>query len=111
MSANMDDRRGHNRWTARFAMRVAGAFFLAAVVVMALLGVSVVDVNRSARVFFIYWTIFFFFLLCAIAIAMLDAIVTIGKFRTEHAKLRTVFRRELDKQHDAGQQESEQRHE
>ncbi|RJP26072.1 MAG: hypothetical protein C4520_01200 [Candidatus Abyssobacteria bacterium SURF_5] len=97
----MNDNRGQSRWTARLLMRTIGAGILAVVVVMALLGVFVLDLTKSVNAFFIFWSIFFFLLLMAIVIAMLDALATIGKFRSETAKMRAVFHPEPEKR-DAG---------
>lgn len=91
----MNDERGKSRWTARFLLRSAGIVALLVVIVMALLGAYVFDFANSARTFFVYWSIFFFFLLGVIAVAMFDAIITMAKFRKEHSRLREAFRREF----------------
>jgi hypothetical protein len=89
------DARGKGRWTLRFVLRSAGIAALAIVIPMALLGAYVFDLADSARSFFIYWTIFFILLLSAIAIAVVDTLLTIVRFRKEHMKLRKAFRRGL----------------
>ena len=94
----MNEKRGHKQWTARYAMRVIGAGVLAVVVLMFVLGVFVLDLTQSVNTFFIFWSVFFLLLLAAIIIAMLDTIATIGKFRKEHAKLRSFFHHELHEQ-------------
>ncbi len=50
------------------------------------------DTRSSLRLFFVYWTVFFALLLGAIALAVLDALVTMVKFRKEHMELRKTTR-------------------
>jgi hypothetical protein len=88
-------RRGEGRWTTRFVVRLVGLALLAVVVIMALLGAYVLDFSASARSFFIYWSVFFVLLMSVIAVALFDTVATIVRFRKEHAKLRSAFRREL----------------
>lgn len=79
-------------------MRMIGAGAIFVVLIMAYLGAFVLDLTASALAFFIYWSVFFFLLLLAIGIATLDALATIGKFKNEHARLRSFFQQELDEQ-------------
>jgi small-conductance mechanosensitive channel len=97
----MHKKRGWDQWSARFAMRLIGTGILAVVIVMAFLGAFVLDLTKSFTAFFIFWTVFFLLMLTAIAIAMLDALATIGKFRREHAKLRSTFHRKLSENDDS----------
>jgi cobalamin biosynthesis protein CobD/CbiB len=104
--AGMKKKRITDQWTARRAMRMIGAGAIIIILIMAFLGVFVLDLTTSALAFFIYWSAFFLLLLLAIGIAMLDAVATIGKFKNEHAKLRSFFQQELEEQ-DSNQQRSE----
>lgn len=97
----MSKKRAWDQWSARFAMRLIGAGILAVVVIMAILGAFVLDLMKSFTAFFIFWTVFFLLLLAAIVIAMLDALATIGKFRQEHAKLRSTFHRKFNENNDS----------
>jgi hypothetical protein len=107
----MNDKRGQSWWTARRAMRAAGASILALVVLMAVLGVFVLDLTTSVNAFFIFWSVFFLLLLLAIIIAMLDALATVGKFRGEHARLRSVFHGEAPQENDSRGDIRERKHE
>lgn len=103
----MKKSRGHSEWTPRLVMRLAGAVVLAAVLLMAVLGVFVFELKMSANAFFIFWSVFFLLLLIAIAIAMLDALATIGKFKIEHDKLRSAFQKEPEGNLNSWRRESE----
>jgi hypothetical protein len=92
---------GKSRWTPRGILRTTGIAALVIVILMALIGGHALDFTGSPRSFFIYWTVFFILLLSAIALAVLDAIATIVRFRKEHTKLRNTFRRELREGKDA----------
>ena len=101
----IDDRRQKGQWTARTALRLIGAVILVIVGLMALLGGFVLDLTTSPALFLIYWTVFAILLLAAIIIAMFDAVATIGKFKKEHAQLHDLFKQEIDKENDNGQQD------
>jgi biotin transporter BioY len=88
-----DDVRGRRQWTARRALRLAGASTLAIVVLMMLLGVYVLDLSASPRIFFAYWGIFFILLLCVIVLAVFDALATMGKYRGERTRLHEALKR------------------
>jgi len=79
-------------WTVRRALRTLGTITLVISLFMALFGAYGIDYTAFARVFFIYWTMFFVMLMSAVGIAVLDVLMTIVKFRKEHAELRTEFR-------------------
>ncbi|GAB4353517.1 MAG: hypothetical protein Kow0099_37770 [Candidatus Abyssubacteria bacterium] len=87
------DTRGPRRWTMRFTLRVFGVVTLAVVVVMALCGAYVIDFDDAQGEFVTYWTVFFFLLLGVIVLAMLDAALTMVRFRKEHERLRREFGR------------------
>lgn len=87
------DVRGRRQWTARRALRLVGVSTLAIVVLMMLLGVYVLDLSASPRVFFIYWGVFFILLLCVIVLAVFDALATVGKYRLERTRLHEALKR------------------
>lgn len=78
-------------WTVRRVVRTIGAITILISLFMALYGAYGIDYTASARVFFIYWTIFVVMLMSAVGIAVLDILMTIVKFRKEHAELRREF--------------------
>lgn len=76
------------RWTPRRLLRLVGIAAIALSLLMAVFGAYGLGTKVSARVFYIYWTVFFFFLMSAIALAVIDALVTMVKFRREHRDLK-----------------------
>ena len=78
-------------WTVRRVLRTVGAITIVISLVMALYGAYGIDYTASARLFLIYWTIFVVMLMSAVSIAILDILMTIVKFRKEHADLRREF--------------------
>ncbi|MFQ5551971.1 MAG: hypothetical protein ACE5FJ_12125 [Gemmatimonadales bacterium] len=87
-----DKRRG---WTPRRVLRWVGTAAIGIAFLMALFGAYRVGSKVSTRVFYVYWTVFFFFLMSAIALAMFDALVTIARFRKEHKELQKTARHTL----------------
>jgi amino acid transporter len=75
----------------RRVLRTAGTITLVISLFMALFGAYGIDYTASAKLFFIYWTIFFVMLMSAVGIAVVDILMTIFKFRKEHADLRREF--------------------
>ncbi len=80
------------RWTPRRLARWTGAVAIVTALFMALFGVYGPPNDLSPKAFWLYWTIFFFFLMCALGLAMIDATITIVTFRKEHADLRWTAR-------------------
>lgn len=54
---------------------------------MAIFGAYGLGTGVAPKTFYVYWTVFFFFLMGAIALAILDALVTMVKFRKEQKNL------------------------
>jgi hypothetical protein len=80
------------RWTPRRVVRWTGAVAITTALLLALFGAYGPPRDYSVDAFWAYWTIFIFFLMGAIGLAMIDAMITIMKFRKEHADLRTMGR-------------------
>ncbi len=80
------------RWTPRRVVRWAGVAAIVTALFLAVLGAYGPPRDLAPKAFWVYWTIFFFFLVCAIGLAMIDATITIMKFRREHADLRRMAR-------------------
>ncbi len=74
-------------WTPRRVFRWVGAAAIGIALLMALFGAYGLGSKVSIRVFYIYWSVFFFFLMCAIALATLDALATVVWFSKEHMEL------------------------
>jgi hypothetical protein len=80
------------RWTPRRVVRWTGSVAIVTALFLAVFGAYGLPKGLAPRAFWIYWTIFFFFLMVAIGLAMTDAMITIVKFREEHADLRRMAR-------------------
>ena len=88
----MDNEASKDRgWTVRRVLRAAGTSTLVISFFMALFGAYGINYTASARLFFIYWTIFVVMLMSALSIAILDILMTIARFRKGHADLRREF--------------------
>ncbi len=90
------------RWTPRRVLRWVGAGAIGICLLMAFFGVYGLGPKVSLEVFYAYWSAFFFFLMCAIALATIDALATILRFRKEHNELRRAFRRTPSDDSDVG---------
>ena len=89
------------QWTLRRVFRWVGITNLAIVVIMALYGVYGLKTTISARMFFVYWSVFFLLLMGAIVLAMFDALATMAKFKKEHENLRDSIRSHLQENSDS----------
>ena len=76
------------RWTPRRVVRSAGTTAISTAALMALYGAYGLGVEVSARAFYIYWTVFFVFLMGALALAIMDALITVAKFKQERESLK-----------------------
>lgn len=83
----MGEADGRSRWTPRRVVRSAGIVAILISALMTLFGAYGPPADFSPKAFWVYWTIFFFFLMGAIGLAMVDAMITIVKFRKEHRDL------------------------
>lgn len=79
-----------SRWTPRRVVRSAGVVAILISALMTLFGTYGPPADFSPKAFWVYWTIFFLFLLGALGLAMVDAMITIVKFRKEHKDLREM---------------------
>ena len=79
-----------SRWTPRRVVRSAGIAAILISALMTLFGAYGPPRDFSPKAFWVYWTIFFIFLMGAIGLAMVDAMITIVKFRKEHSDLREM---------------------
>jgi hypothetical protein len=78
----------NTRWTPRRIVRSAGTTAISTAVLMALYGAYGLGVEVSARAFYIYWTVFFVFLMGALALAIMDALITVAKFKQDRESLK-----------------------
>ncbi len=92
------------RRTARRVVRRVGSIAIGTALLMALFGAYKVGSEVSTKVFYVYWTIFFVFLMSAIALAMFDALLTMVKFRKERGKLQKTAIQELAGKEDGPRQ-------
>jgi Kef-type K+ transport system membrane component KefB len=91
----METAEQRRRRTPRRVLRRVGSIAIGTALLMALFGAYKVGSEVSPKVFYVYWTIFFVFLMSAIALAMLDALLTMIKFRKEREKLKRTAIQEL----------------
>jgi len=99
----MGDEEKRPRWTPRRVVRWTGTTAITTSALMAIFGAYKVGTNVSPRVFYVYWTIFFFFLMGAIALAMVDGMITIVKFRKDHIELKRITRQAVQNDKNANQ--------
>ena len=88
----MGEAKKRPRWTPRRVARWTGAVAIVAALFMAVFGVYGLPNDISPKALWLYWTFFFFFLMCALGLATIDAMITIVTFRKEHADLRRMAR-------------------
>ena len=100
----MEAEEQRRRRTARRVVRRVGSITIGTALLMALFGAYKVGSEVSTKVFYVYWTIFFVFLMSAIALAMFDALLTMVKFRKERGKLQKTARQELAGKEDGPRQ-------
>ena len=91
-SVVMDTDKKKAGWTPRRVVRWAGTISIAVAFFMAIFGAYGFGKDVTPRFLYIYWTIFFLFLMIAVALAMIDALITMAKFRKEHSDLRQMAR-------------------
>ena len=89
-TAMVDDAKKSRGWTPRRIVRSIGTISIVTSLVMALIGAYGLGASVSAKVFYIYWSVFFLFLFAAVMMATIDALVTMVKFRKEREDLKKM---------------------
>jgi hypothetical protein len=98
-------------WTPRRVVRWTGTIAIALASIMAIYGAYGFDVDVAPKVLYIYWSIFFFFLMAAVALAMFDALITMAKFKKAHSDLRQMARDAVQESMEANQIKANSPHE
>lgn len=99
----MDTEKKKSGWTPRRVVRWMGTIAIAGAFLMAIVGAYGFGTDVTPKFLYIYWTIFFLFLMAAVALAMIDALITIAKFRKEHNDLKRMARDAMRDSADANQ--------
>lgn len=98
-------------WTPRRVVRWAGTTAIVTALFMAIIGAYGFGADVTPKFLYVYWTVFFLFLMSAVALAMIDAIITIAKFKKEHSDLRQMARNAMRDSADANQIKANPTHE
>jgi hypothetical protein len=107
----MDTEGKKSGWTPRRVVRWAGTATIVTALFMAVIGAYGFGEDVTPRFLYIYWTIFFLFLMGAVCLAMIDAMITIAKFKKEHRDLRELARKAIRDGIDANHTEANSTHE
>ena len=91
----MGEAREKSRWTPRRVVRWTGAVAIVTALFLAVFGAYGLPRDLAPDALWVYWTIFFLFLMGAIGLAMIDAMITIVKFRKEQVDLREIARKAM----------------
>jgi hypothetical protein len=79
-------------WTPRRVVRRTGTIAIVVAFFMAIYGAYGFGKDVTPKFLYIYWTVFFLFLMTAIALAMIDALITMAKFKKERNDLKQMAR-------------------